>query len=62
MAIILGLGISAGTMISQSLAVIVIGGLTTSTLLTLIVVPVAYEMFEKMKIIMFGEDENVESS
>ncbi len=58
----LGLGISAGTMISQSLAVIVIGGLTTSTLLTLIVVPVAYEMFEKMKIKMFGEDETVESS
>lgn len=58
----LGLGVSAGTMISQSLAVIVIGGLTTSTLLTLIVVPVAYEVFEKMKMKMFGEAETVEST
>ena len=34
-------GFSEGALISQSLAVIVIGGLTTSTLLTLVVVPVA---------------------
>lgn len=46
----LGLGISKGALISQSLAVVVIGGLTTSTLLTLIVVPVAYEMFESLKL------------
>jgi hydrophobic/amphiphilic exporter-1 (mainly G- bacteria), HAE1 family len=33
-------------LISQSLAVIVIGGLTTSTVLTLVVVPVAYALLE----------------
>lgn len=36
---------SAGTLISKGLAIVVIGGLTTSTLLTLIVVPVMYELF-----------------
>ncbi|MCZ8511295.1 efflux RND transporter permease subunit [Paenibacillus filicis] len=40
----LGLGLSKGTLISKGLAVVVIGGLTTSTLLTLVVVPVMYEM------------------
>jgi len=39
-------GMSEGALISQSLAVIVIGGLTTSTLLTLVVVPVAYALLE----------------
>ncbi|MDR7001097.1 efflux RND transporter permease subunit [Neobacillus niacini] len=37
-------GLSEGALLSQSLAIVVIGGLTTSTLLTLIVVPVVYEM------------------
>ncbi|MFT9849246.1 efflux RND transporter permease subunit [Aneurinibacillus sp. REN35] len=40
----LALGFSGSSLISQSLAVVVIGGLTTSTLLTLVVVPVAYEL------------------
>lgn len=39
-------GFAEGALVSQSLAVIVIGGLTTSTLLTLIVVPVAYDLLE----------------
>ncbi|MFT4413704.1 efflux RND transporter permease subunit [Fredinandcohnia humi] len=34
-----------GSLVSQSLAIVVIGGLTVSTLLTLIVVPVIYELF-----------------
>jgi HAE1 family hydrophobic/amphiphilic exporter-1 len=42
-------GFSEGALISQSLAVIVIGGLTTSTLLTLLVVPVAYDLLEGAK-------------
>ncbi len=42
-------GFSEGALISQSLAVIVIGGLTTSTLLTLVVVPVAYDLLEGAK-------------
>lgn len=40
-----------GSLVSQSLAVVVIGGLTVSTLLTLIVIPVVYELlyFRKSK-------------
>lgn len=45
----LAFGISEGSLLSQSLAVVVIGGLAMSTLLTLIVVPVAYEMLEGLK-------------
>jgi len=47
-------GASEGALISQSLAVIVIGGLTTSTILTLVVVPVAYDLLEGAKDRMFG--------
>ncbi|GGE07768.1 swarming motility protein SwrC [Marinithermofilum abyssi] len=36
---------SSGTLISKGLAVVVIGGLTTSTLLTLVIIPVLYELF-----------------
>ncbi|KHF26983.1 Swarming motility protein SwrC [Anoxybacillus sp. BCO1] len=36
---------SSGTLISKGLAITVIGGLTSSTLLTLILVPVVYELF-----------------
>ncbi|PZE22893.1 efflux RND transporter permease subunit [Paenibacillus xerothermodurans] len=45
----LGLGLSKGTLISKGLAVVVIGGLTTSTLLTLVIVPIVYELIDKMK-------------
>lgn len=45
----LGLGLSKGTLISKGLAVVVIGGLTTSTLLTLIIVPIIYEMIDHFK-------------
>lgn len=40
-----------GSLVSQSLAVVVVGGLTVSTLLTLIVIPVVYELlyFRKSK-------------
>ena len=38
-----------GSMVSQSLAVVVIGGLAVSTLLTLVVVPVIYEFFHYKK-------------
>ncbi|MFD9624215.1 efflux RND transporter permease subunit [Peribacillus muralis] len=41
----LALTTSSGTLISKGLAVTVIGGLTSSTLLTLIMVPVVYELF-----------------
>jgi multidrug efflux pump subunit AcrB len=45
----LALGLTKGTLISKGLAIVVIGGLTTSTLLTLVVVPVVYELIEAMK-------------
>ncbi|MFC4597891.1 efflux RND transporter permease subunit [Cohnella hongkongensis] len=45
----LALGLSHGTLISKGLAVVVIGGLITSTVLTLVVVPIAYEMVESFK-------------
>ncbi|WNR46484.1 efflux RND transporter permease subunit [Paenibacillus roseipurpureus] len=45
----LGLGLSKGTIISKGLAVVVIGGLTTSTLLTLVIVPIMYELLFKKR-------------
>ncbi|WP_372632211.1 efflux RND transporter permease subunit [Cohnella sp.] len=45
----LTLGLTKGLLISKSLAVVVIGGLITSTILTLVVVPIIYEMIESFK-------------
>lgn len=46
----MGLGITGGGLfVSQSLAVVVIGGLVSSTLLTLILVPVLYSLVEGAK-------------
>lgn len=45
----LALGWSEGALVSKGLAVVVIGGLTTSTLLTLLVVPVMYELLHGRK-------------
>ena len=45
----LAMGLSKGAFISKGLAVVVIGGLTTSTLLTLVVVPVIYDIIESIK-------------
>ncbi|MCG2808368.1 MAG: efflux RND transporter permease subunit [Coriobacteriia bacterium] len=42
-------GFKSGALMSQSLAIVVVGGLTTSTLLTLIVVPVIYDLLESLK-------------
>jgi HAE1 family hydrophobic/amphiphilic exporter-1 len=42
----LALGLSEGALLSASLATVVIGGLVSSTLLTLIVIPVVYSLFE----------------
>ena len=44
----LGLGLTEGALIASDLAVVVIGGLTTSTILTLLVVPVAYSIVESV--------------
>jgi len=45
----LAAGASQGAVISKGLAVVVIGGLTTSTLLTLLIVPIVYERIERIK-------------
>lgn len=44
----LALGNGGGGMISKGLAITVIGGLTSSTLLTLIIVPIVYEVLSKL--------------
>ncbi|MHB1127383.1 MAG: efflux RND transporter permease subunit, partial [Bacillota bacterium] len=41
---------AAGALISRSMAVVVIGGLTTSTALTLIVVPVIYKILDNIAV------------
>lgn len=43
----LAVGLSEGAIIASDLAIVVIGGLTTSTLLTLIVVPVMYDLLDR---------------
>ena len=45
----LALTTSTGTLISKGLAITVIGGLTSSTLLTLVFIPVVYELFFSSK-------------
>jgi HAE1 family hydrophobic/amphiphilic exporter-1 len=45
----LALGLGEGTIMAAELAVVVIGGLFSSTLLTLLVVPVIYSLVEGMR-------------
>ncbi|MDN4594362.1 efflux RND transporter permease subunit [Polycladomyces subterraneus] len=45
----LGLGYGEGSLISQGLAVVVIGGLTSSTLLTLFIVPIMYSILTRVR-------------
>jgi hydrophobic/amphiphilic exporter-1 (mainly G- bacteria), HAE1 family len=50
----LGLGLSEGEIIASELATVVIGGLFTSTFLTLIVIPVVYSLVEDAKVRVGG--------
>jgi HAE1 family hydrophobic/amphiphilic exporter-1 len=43
------LGVGAGTIIAAELAVVVIGGLFSSTLLTLVVIPVIYSLVDGLR-------------
>jgi multidrug efflux pump subunit AcrB len=45
----LALGLSEGALLSTSLATVVIGGLFSSTLLTLLVVPVVYSLSDSLR-------------
>ncbi|MCX7571922.1 efflux RND transporter permease subunit [Tumebacillus sp. DT12] len=46
---------SEGGLISRSLAIVVISGLSTSTLLTLLIVPIAYTVLDNMRAALFGK-------
>ena len=50
-----------GGLISRSLAIVVISGLTTSTLLTLIVVPIAYTVLDNMRNALFRKEKKAKS-
>ncbi len=51
----LAMGLSGeGVLIGKGLGIVVIGGLTTSTILTLVIVPIAYELLESLKERMSG--------
>ncbi|MED1783416.1 efflux RND transporter permease subunit [Brevibacillus fortis] len=50
------LGFSEGALMTKSLAIVVIGGLVTSTILTLIVVPIGYELLYRIKKEFFAPD------
>jgi HAE1 family hydrophobic/amphiphilic exporter-1 len=45
----LALGVGSGTLLAAELAVVVIGGLFSSTLLTLVVIPVIYSLVEGLR-------------
>ena len=45
----IAMGIGEGAELRQSMGVVLVGGLVTSTLLTLLVVPVVYMEFEQWK-------------
>ena len=45
-----------GGLISRSLAIVVISGLTTSTLLTLVIVPVVYSILAKLRRKIFNKE------
>lgn len=51
----MSLGFTEGAIIASELATVVIGGLLSSTLLTLVVVPVVYSIFEGWRLRLVGE-------
>jgi HAE1 family hydrophobic/amphiphilic exporter-1 len=50
----LTIGIGESSSLRSPMAIAVISGLVTSTLLTLIVIPCVYYVFEKTKLRLFG--------
>jgi multidrug efflux pump subunit AcrB len=58
----LALGLTEGALIASELAIVVIGGLATSTLLTLVLVPVMYSLLDRLDIRNRKLEEQVGSS
>lgn len=54
----IAMGIGAGAELRQSMGVVLVGGLITSTLLTLLVVPLIYLLFEEWKEKRAAKDDN----
>ena len=50
----IALGIGAGSQVRSPMAIAIIGGLATSTLLTLVVVPVIFTYIDKLQHLVFG--------
>ena len=50
----IALGIGAGSEVRSPMAIAVVGGLMTSTLLTLVVVPVIFTYVDRLQILVFG--------
>ena len=56
----MAMGIGSGAEMGQAMAIVVIGGLSYATVLTLVIVPIMYDLFnrkETMKRIDVGEDD-----
>ena len=56
----MALGIGTGAEMGQAMAIVVIGGLTYATVLTLVIVPVIYDLLNRkkeMKRIDVGEED-----
>ncbi|MDP4183489.1 MAG: efflux RND transporter permease subunit, partial [Bacillota bacterium] len=54
----LAAGFSEGAIISEELGIVVIGGLTLSTVLTLVIVPVVYSLLEGLKLLFSQSKES----
>ena len=57
----MALGIGTGAEMGQAMAIVVIGGLTYATVLTLVIVPVIYDLLNRKKEIRridIGEEES----
>ena len=56
----MAMGIGSGAEMGQAMAIVVIGGLSYATVLTLVIVPIMYDLFNRkeiMKRIDVGEDD-----
>jgi HAE1 family hydrophobic/amphiphilic exporter-1 len=55
--LVMGLGLGNGSEMMQPLAIVCIGGLTYGTLMTLFVIPIIYDLFNKKELRVIADDE-----